>query len=558
MVDRTDDPYAAVFGSPPEPPAAPVGQSDPYAALGLPAAVESPSPDTRPWYARAGQTVDDAVRAAANTITFGGADRLAGYMNSGGPQTLSGLITGQKPLTYDQAVNAEVAKSDAARARSPYASTAGDVAGAVALPGFGAEALAAKFGRGVLGRVGAYGTTGAGVGALQGAGNTYTGNLPDYISNAAMGGVLGGAVGGTLGGAFGPRPLVSAAKTPTEAETNAATDFVYNALRANKGFYENPHLATRADQLAADFSHYTPGDIPTSLRAIESMRASTAIPGGGNTPAEIERIRASINAIPKDPSREADRAAGLKIKQAIDDFYTNPPLGAVRSGTEAEAAAAGETADLARRLAKSGYHQEIFNNILHDAHLASQNPKGGPSFEDAVWAGVRGIEKADRPGTRPKLAGWGDAEKTALEKIAYPNWLQSGLRAGSKYLGADQRGIVNPFTLAAGGAGAFAGAGNYFGFDPKTSAIAGAALPLTGLAMRGASGRMANKAIRDAYDVIHQSNPLYDARVMTAGTKSGGGFPASVNDATRNAVTAAIVNQGGPTMLPPFTVEEGQ
>jgi hypothetical protein len=502
-------------------------------------------PDTRPWYVRAGQTADDAARAFANTITFGGADRFAGYMGG-------------------QGTDAEVAKSAAARARSPYASTAGDIAGGVALPGFGAEALAARIGARVAsplaGRIAGYGAVGAGVGGLQGAGNTYTGNVPDYVNNALMGGVLGGVTGGTLGGAFGPRPLVSAAKTPTTAEQYTARDLGYNALRENKGVYEEPHLPTLADRLERDLSvqGFTSGDSKTTWRALDRMREEGTAPGGGHTPADLESIRQSINKIPRDPGRSADRESGRYVKNAIDDFYTNPPLGAVRPGLETEAETAARIADISRQLHGGARRSQTYDNILKDADIASRNPAGGPRYEDAVWSGVKNLEKSDRPGAMPKLAGYNDDEQEALKKITYPSWLQSGLRGGSKLLGADMHGIVNPFSLAATGAGGGGFLASYFGADPTTGAAMGAAAPLAGLLMRGASGKMARNAIDNAYNVIHQSNPLYDYRVLTAGTKSGGGFPASVNDAARNAVTAAIVNRGGPTMLPPFTVEEGQ
>jgi hypothetical protein len=330
---------------------------------------------------------------------------------------------------------------------------------------------------------------------------------------------------------------------------------MYDKLRANPAWYENPYLATAADKVARDTAHYTPTDIPSTLHAIERMRASTAIPGGGNTPAEIESIRAGINAIPKGPERAADRRAGYEVKKAIDEFYTNPPLGAVRVGDKAFAADAAETADLARKLHGAGRRGETYDNILHDARLASHNPRSGVSYEDAVWSGVRGLEKSDRPGAMPKLAGYSDAEKAALERIAYPGFGQRALRGASDWLGAGQRGAINPVTLAAGGAGTGGLLANYLGADPTTGAALGAVGPLAGLAMRSGSTRMARKAIQDAYDVIHQSNPLYDARVMTSGTRSGGGLPPTTNDAVRNALAVEMLRRQ-PQMLPPVTVEE--
>jgi hypothetical protein len=158
-----------------------------------------------------GQTADDVARAAANAVTFGMADRFAGYMGG-------------------QGTDAEVAKSEAARARSPYASVVGDVGGSLALPGFGAEALAARLGGGLGARAAGYGLTGAASGAAQGAGSTYTGNLPDYLTNATIGGAMGGVLGAGLGGAFGGRPQVSRAAVPTQPEAHAAAEGAYDAL----------------------------------------------------------------------------------------------------------------------------------------------------------------------------------------------------------------------------------------------------------------------------------------------------------------------------------------
>ena len=154
------------------------------------------------------QTTDDAVRAAANAVTFGGADRLAGAMG--------GLTSGKG---YGAGVDEEVALSEAARKRSPYASIAGDVTGAVALPGFGAARLAARYGGGALARALAYGGTGAATGAAQGAGTTYTGNPEDYLKNAVLGGAIGAPLGAAGGAIFGRRPAVSAARTPQRGRT---------------------------------------------------------------------------------------------------------------------------------------------------------------------------------------------------------------------------------------------------------------------------------------------------------------------------------------------------
>jgi hypothetical protein len=529
-----------------------------------------PAADTRPFLTRADEAAGDAIRGFTNAVTFGNMDRIAGGMNyltgRGGPQNLSDLVTGVRPpQSYEEGVNQQVKLSEEAQKRSPYATLGGELVGGVALPGFGAEALATRWGNTALNtarearnaRLAAYGTVGAATGAAQGAGNTYTGNAADYGVNALIGGAFGGVLGSALGGAVGPRPRVSAAKTPTTDETYAARDFAYDKLRANPAWYENPYLADVGDKVARDTAHYTPTDIPATRHAIDRLRASIEVPGGGNTPAEIESIRAGINAIPKGPERAADRRAGYEVKKAINEFYANPPLGAVRVGDKPFAADAAETADLARKLHGAGRRGETFDNILHNAELATNRPGGTGSYADHVWSGVRGLETADRPGAMPKLAGYSDAEKAALERIAYPGFGQRALRTAGTMLGGGTHGAINPVTLAAGGAGTGGAIASYLGADPTTGAVMGAAGPLAGLAMRSGSNRMALKAIKDAYDIIHQSNPLYDYRVLTSGTKSGGGLPPTTNDAVRNAIAATIVKRN-PQLLPPITVDEEQ
>ena len=53
----------------------------------------------------------------------------------------------------------------------------------------------------------------------------------------------------------------------------------------------------------------------------------------------------------------------------------------------------------------------------------------------------------------------------------------------------------------------------------------------------------ANKAIQDASDIIHQSNPLYQNRVLMSPTKPGGGLPGPLNDAARNSIANTLVNR---------------
>ena len=154
----------------------------------------------------------------------------------------------------------------------------------MAIPGFGAEALAARMGGGLAARAGAYGATGALTGAAQGAGNTYSGEAGDYAQNAAIGGALGGALGAAGGSIFGRGPAVSRAQVPTQEELWAAKNAGYDALGNSGARYEQQPLRDLANQteqqLLADRYHWR--DSPGTWRGIEEARVGGA-PGQLNT-----------------------------------------------------------------------------------------------------------------------------------------------------------------------------------------------------------------------------------------------------------------------------------
>lgn len=159
----------------------------------------------------AAQTTFDALRAGANTGTFGSYDRAAGAVNA---------LRGAAP-DYETGVNEQVRLSEAARARSPWASGAADVAtmgaGGLGLARAGVTAVPHIASR--LGRLGASAGEGAVLGGLESAGHTYTGRPEDYLAAGAKGAAMGSlfglgapAVGAAAEGAY--RGLMPGRLTP--------------------------------------------------------------------------------------------------------------------------------------------------------------------------------------------------------------------------------------------------------------------------------------------------------------------------------------------------------
>jgi hypothetical protein len=237
MVERTDDPWAEFRGGG-EQAAEPIpnlpSRENPWADF-----TTGPPPSTPPT-ARitvrpqgAMQTFEDVARSASNAVTFGQMDRIRAGID---------VATGDQP-NYDKALADAVRKSkEAETAAGPFLTSTGQAIGGLvgggALPAAGVtlirqtQPLALKAMAGLA--------EGGFYGAVQGAGNTYTGNLNDYASNALMGGVLGGGIGlgapvvGRVGsaayhklanrGAFGgvPKPLADAARADAQGLAVAA------------------------------------------------------------------------------------------------------------------------------------------------------------------------------------------------------------------------------------------------------------------------------------------------------------------------------------------------
>lgn len=134
-----------------------------------------------------GSTIDAAVRAAANAITFGFADRIAAGLGAA-----TGI--GGEQGDYEKNLAAQRALDEANAREHPVATIGGTLAGALAAPGSAAGQATSA-----LGRIAA----GAGVGALQGglygvgASPDFT-NIPEVAQNAGVGALGGAAIGGAI------------------------------------------------------------------------------------------------------------------------------------------------------------------------------------------------------------------------------------------------------------------------------------------------------------------------------------------------------------------------
>jgi hypothetical protein len=485
------------------------------------------------WWDRAkgvAQTTDDAMRAAANAVSFGMADRLAGYMGGEG-------------------TDAEVKKSETARERSPYASVAGDVAGAVALPGIGGRQLAARYGSGLGARALGYGAEGAVIGGAQGAGNTYTGNVGDYVSNAAKGATMGGILGAAGGAAFGPRPPVTTARTPSTPRLELEKNADYANLRNSGARYEPAPFAQRADDLEAQLraERFGPRDHPGAWRALEEMRggggAQTAHLGANAIidPGNIDWIHKGLNRIPQTAERAGDREAAGIIKRSMNDFMENPPPGAVLAGTEPQAALAAALTARAR-----GNNAAFRRGQKMDEMIANAGDKAGANFsglnlENELRKPVAAYIKQTKGQSAASKAGHSPEEIEAMRRFSRGSGLTNLLRGTSATLGG---GSGLGFTTALGVYGGGGLMASHYKDDPDMLGAIGLTAPFLGLGLRRWGNARANASIERMADTIRQRSPLYADRVAAAPMTTPSRLRGQAVQSGRDALALELQKQG--------------
>ncbi|WP_409188838.1 hypothetical protein [Bradyrhizobium sp. RDM4] len=171
--------------------------------------------------------VDDVVRALANGMTFGLADRFAAGMDA---------ATG-RGAGYDENLAKEREKTDQFASEHPVISTGANLVGGAAVP-IGAIGAAAK---GVgLGTKMLYGAgAGAGIGGIQGAAESRDWTDPVQVAkDTGRGIVIGGAIGGAIPAAgkmlgAGYNAVANATRGRVDGMSRAAGGHLINAMEAD-------------------------------------------------------------------------------------------------------------------------------------------------------------------------------------------------------------------------------------------------------------------------------------------------------------------------------------
>jgi len=511
---------------------------------GLPEAAQATPPGASTSWGetlkRAGQTAVDFATAAGSSGTFGMDVRRDAF---------AGWIAGDYP-SYSAGVEAEQKRLEKQRERSPIASIAGDVAGAAALPGMGGAGLAA---RGIqaglrpaLARGLGFGVEGAGIGAAQSAGTTYSGVPSDYVKNAVTGGAIGGALGGTFGSILGPRNLGprSTAEVPSTDRLYTEKTANYRDLANQPRMYEPGPVSDRGLDLELQLRNapnlFEPGTAPVSFRGIGHLHdpPTTAHLGRGVpvSPGDLEAIIQGINKNVVQGS--PDSAAAGMVKRGINDFILNPPPGAVMPGMQQAASEATALANRARGN-YGGYRRgEFIDDLIDNARTSAGAAASGLNVQNVLRQGARSAVRRTKGESPASKKGFNDAEIGALTDFARVGPTDQALRYVDRIMG----GGGGLGALGATAAGVTGGAGvGFMQENPWIGGALGAGVLPAGLALRAFGNRRANRQINELGDMVRRRTPLYDERAAVAPMVTPG---KSGSQMLRDMMTAGLIAQG--------------
>lgn len=372
-------------------------------------AAQQPAPQAQPEQSGGFmQTVDDAVRGAANGLTFGLADRFAGYMGGDG-------------------TDAERAKSAQAQERSPYAYTGGEIGGAVLGLGKlqGAGLTAGKLlpqGAGLLGRTGASVVDSLAVNEAMNAGYGR-----DFGDNAGMAAVVGGvapAAGDLITkgaskvlGAFNKAP-----QTMDAAGLKQAAQAAYDQADQAGVVYSPQAIQRVTSGLKGEFADF--GYHPELQSGAKVALGELDRIGQGNVTLKGLDTARKVAGNAYQPMNKSNNALTAKVTGAIDDLVQNPQAGDVFTGDATKAA---DAIKQARELYGRSAKLEKVQYLLQKAGLQAGSTGSGGNIENATRQKLRTL-LTDPKNTR----GFKPDEIKALKQAVLGTTTQNALRLAGK------------------------------------------------------------------------------------------------------------------------------
>lgn len=423
-----------------------------------------------PEWKKALVATNDAVSLFGHGASFGFADKVAAGARS--------LFTG-KP--YGQELGDIRSQLQESRNRAPGAGLAAEVVGGVSGPaklaGKGLT-MAGRFGTaamegipGVLARAGLMAPEGAVYGATNALGNDQnvaTGAGIGAVAGAG-GSMIGDAISGTVGkiaGAFNKKPAI-----PSIDEINALKSAAYDRAEQAGVAFTPTGVARLRSGIVADFTDhgFLPANEPGAaavLKEIDNLQGKNVTLKG------LETIRKMAgNAFI--PGNNSNNKLTSTIIKHIDDLTSKPGAADVQMGSAQEG---WKALSEARNLASRAFKAEKVSEAVSKADLRAASTGSGGNADNATRQNLRRVLEKPR--------GFTADEQAALDKAVRGTTGQNALRLAGK--------------LSPSGNGLMAALG-----------IGGAMVnPMVGLASLGGMGAkhvadsMTNQNVRQLLDVI--------------------------------------------------------
>lgn len=357
---------------------------------------------------------------------------------------------------YDRNMQTEAELQRRRDERSPIASTAGSVAGAIGAAGplvkggfsllQGAKpTLASLMGRGAA--------EGAAYGAAYGAGEGR--GLRDRAINAGLGAAAGGTVGGLTGSLarIGANRVNADSIPSAEALRDMGKAAYQRADDAGVVFAKDAMESLRSG-VRADFAEF--GFLPKlQPGAAEVLREIDRVSKGNVTLKGLETIRKMAgNAYI--PGNKSNNALVAKVVDRIDEMASSP---AMIGDSQAASAALKEARDMWSRLSKS----ERVTDAITRGELRAASTGSGGNADNAVRQNLRRLLEKPR--------GFTETEKKALEAAVKGTAGQNALRLAGK-LSPQGNGLMAALGIGGTMVNPLVGLASLGGMGAKTAADA--------------------------------------------------------------------------------------
>jgi len=303
---------------------------------------------------------------------------------------------------------------------------------------------------------------------------------------------------------------------PSARELTGAGGAGYDALRRSGLEYESAPTANWAgrERQALHMDGLPEELAGTTHRLLGQIENPPTTPGTTvtHTFGQLHALRTALGKVATqtaDGRPTQDALAASRVIPRLDAYMENPGAMSLAAGTPAEAAAAGQQLRDANANYSAGLRSNTLTGglargdqgILPQAEGAAAAANSGANLDNAIRQRARSLVNNEA-----RLRPYTDQEIDALRTIERGTFARNTARNVGNLLGGG-RGLGG---LIAGGVGA--GVGSSFG--PVGAAVGSAALPATGMLLKGLENRLTRRGVLNLDEQTRARSPLYEQQLQ--------------------------------------------